>query len=210
MLDYLWNKRIAIISFLFLLIAILLLVMPPEAKLGNKVRLVYFHASIAENSIIFFVMAGIASLIFLFSKGENLFLRAISLFSVGFYLWVFQTILGAVNMKVIWGNFFWSEPKAKMGLILLAFSLVLFVLNEARIFSKKVLSFLFIAMALLAIFGLLFVSNVFHPSNAIFGSDVLAYKIIFVVLVISWFIINLLWSEKIFRSMQVTKKTDKK
>lgn len=208
MLNYLWNKRTIIVSLLFLLIAFLLLIMPPEVKLGNKVRLVYFHASIAENSIIFFVMAGIASILFFIRKSENMFLRSASFFSVGFYLWVFQTLLGAVNMKIIWGNFFWSEPKVKMGLVLLSFSLIIYVLAESKAVSKNVLSLFFITMSILAISGLLFVSNVFHPSNAIFGSDVLAYKIIFVALVVFWFVINLLWSEKIFRSMQVTKRTN--
>lgn len=70
MIERIWSKRTAVVTLLFLLIAILLLVMPPEATLGNKVRLVYFHASIAETSIIFFFMSGIASLVYLILKGK--------------------------------------------------------------------------------------------------------------------------------------------
>lgn len=206
MLDFLWKKRTFIITLLFFLIALLLLIMPPEAKLGQKVRLVYFHASIAENSILFFVLGGLFSLSYLFKRKEQVFYRATSFFLVGFYLWILQTLLGAVNMKVIWGNFFWSEPKAKMGLILLAISLVVYLLLELKIVSNLLSSLLYLFTSFVALFSLILVSNVFHPKNAIFGSDVLAYKIIFVLLVASWLLINLLWSEKIFKEIQFSRK----
>jgi hypothetical protein len=201
MLNFLWKNRTAVITGLFLLIAFLLFIMPPEAKLGNKVRLVYFHASIAENSIIFFVLGGMLAAGYLLNRKENSFLRAISLFLVGFYLWVIQTIIGAINMKVIWGNFFWTEPKARMGLILLVFSLFIYLMVELEKFSKILISVLLISMAILAIVALLFTSNVFHPKNAIFGSNVFAYKVIFVMLVLAWLVINYLWSESIFRKL---------
>lgn len=201
MIERIWSKRTAVVTLLFLLIAILLLVMPPEATLGNKVRLVYFHASIAETSIIFFFMSGIASLVYLILKREGAFLRARSFFKVAFYLWILQTVFGAVNMKVIWGNFFWQEPKAKMGLVLLAASLVSYLATELFHTAKAAGSALYLACTGLAVYSLLLASNVFHPENAIFGSDVLAYKVIFVVISLSWFLISLLWSESVYRDI---------
>jgi|GEM_PF-3734792 len=209
MRDFLWKFRNSIITGLFLTIAVLLYVIPPEARLGSKVRLVYFHASIAENSIIFFVLGGVLALVYLFRRNDLSFFRAVSFFLVGFYLWIFQTILGGVNMKVIWGNFFWSEPKARMGLILLAISLFIYLLVEFELFSRLYLSLLLVFMAASAIFGLLFTSNVFHPKNAIFGSNVFAYKLIFVLLVLAWLVINYLWSESIYRVL-IQKKTEQK
>lgn len=200
MLDKLWEKRSVIVTAGLVLIALLLLVMPPEAKLGSKVRLVYFHASIAENAIIFFVLGGVAALLNLLKHDKNRFTRAVSFFSVAFYLWIFQTALGGINMKIIWGNFFWTEPKAFMGLILLFVSLVIYLLIETGISKENFTSFLLIFMALAAIFGLLFTSNVFHPKNAIFGSNVFVYKVIFVLIVIIWFVIVLIWSDSLFRS----------
>lgn len=202
MLKRIWENRAFITSTCFLIIALLLFVMPPEKDLGNKVRLVYFHASIAENSIIFFVLSGIFAFLSFIRKNSNFYKRAVSFFLVGFYLWILQTILGGINMKIIWGNFFWSEPKARMGLIILAISLFIYLLvefNRSSLFMNKIA---LIFMAFSAIAGLLFTSNVFHPKNAIFGSDVLAYKVIFVFLVATWFVINLLWSEALFRKVR--------
>lgn len=199
MLEKLWRNRNTVVTLCFIFIAVLLFVMPPEARLGNKIKLVYFHASIAENSIIFFVLSGIFALISLLTGKEKSYKRASSFFYVGFYLWVFQTILGAFNMKIIWGNFFWSEPKAKMGLVLLAVSLLVYLFVEFKPDLKKISSVLFIFMAGAALYGLFLTSNVFHPKNAIFGSDILAYKIIFVAMVVLWFGINYLWSEKLYR-----------
>jgi hypothetical protein len=176
--------------------------MPPEKDLGSKVRLVYFHASIAENSIIFFVLGGLFALLSFMRKNSEFYGRAVSFFLVGFYLWILQTILGGINMKVIWGNFFWSEPKARMGLILLAISLFIYLLIEFNRSGLVLNRAALILMAVAAIAGLLFTSNVFHPKNAIFGSDVLAYKVIFVLLVAAWIVINLLWSEALFRKVK--------
>lgn len=210
MRDFIWKFRGSIITALFLFIAVLLYVMPPEVRLGSKVRLVYFHASIAENSIIFFVLGGVLALVYLFRRSDLSFFRAVSFFLIGFYLWIIQTVLGAVNMKVIWGNFFWSEPKARMGLILLAISLIVYLLVEYEVFPRLYLSLLLVFMAVSAIFGLLFTSNVFHPKNAIFGSNVLAYKVIFVLMVLAWLVINYLWSESIYRSLIQKKSGQKK
>jgi hypothetical protein len=202
MFKKIWEKRILITSICFFLIAALLYVMPPEKDLGSKVRLVYFHASIAENSIIFFVLGGLFALLSFMRKNSEFYGRAVSFFLVGFYLWILQTILGGINMKVIWGNFFWSEPKARMGLILLAISLFIYLLIEFNRSGLVLNRAALILMAVAAIAGLLFTSNVFHPKNAIFGSDVLAYKVIFVLLVAAWIVINLLWSEALFRKVK--------
>lgn len=201
MLERLWNKRTLVVSACFVLAAILLIVMPPEAKLGQKVRLVYFHASIAENSIIFFVLAAAFALGWFARKNAATLARAKSFFLVAFYLWIAQTFLGGLNMKIIWGHFFWSEPKARLGLVLLAASLLVYLAGEA-LSSEAVVSTLYVAMGALAVVGLLFTSNVFHPENAIFGSDVLVYKVIFPVLVVLFFVVGLLWSHSILKKLE--------
>lgn len=199
MRETIWKLRTTIVTVCFVLIAFLLAIMPPEATLGQKVRLVYFHASIAENSIIFFVFAAISAVIFLINRGEVFINKAVSFFKVAFYLWIVQTIFGGINMKVIWGDFFWNEPKARMGLILLAVSFVAYIIIEALHDAKIVKSLVFIVTGAAAVSALLLTSNVFHPKNAIFGSDILAYKIIFVLLVVSFFVISYLWSSSIYR-----------
>lgn len=204
MRETIWKLRSTIVTACFILIALLLAVMPPEATLGQKVRLVYFHASTAENSIIFFVFAAISAAVYLASRKDSFIMKAVSFFKVAFYLWIVQTIFGAINMKVIWGNFFWNEPKARMGLILLAIAFVAYVIVEALHDGRIIKSITFIVTGAAAIGALLLTSNVFHPKNAIFGSDILAYKIIFVLLVLSFFVISYLWSSSIYRRLKHT------
>lgn len=199
MLESLWQKRLPLITFCFTLLVVLLAIIPPEQRLGAKVRLVYFHASIAENSIIFFLLAALLAVVYFVGRKKESFLRARSFFLVGFYLWIFQIILGGLNMKIIWGDFFWTEPKARMGLILLLISVIIYIAGEV-LSSSRLLSGLYVLMGISAIIGLLFVSNIFHPRNAIFGSDVFIYKVIFVLMVISFFMISFLWSMSIFNS----------
>lgn len=199
MLETLWEKRSLVVTSCFVVAAALLAILPPEQRLGQKVRLVYFHASIAENSIVFFVLAAVLAVLWLAKRGEATFERARSFFLVAFYLWIVQTILGAVNMKVIWGHFFWTEPKARLGLVLLAASLLVYLADEF-VERREFVSSLFVGMGVLAIVGLVFTSNVFHPKNAIFGSTVLAYKIIFPLLVVAFFVVGLVWSQALLRS----------
>lgn len=196
---WLWENRLVILTGCFILIAFLLVIMPPEKGLGNKVRLVYFHASIAENSIIFFVLSALVAVYFLISSSKDSQIWSSSAFRVAFYLWIIQTILGGINMKIIWGEFFWSEPKARMGLILLAVALVVYVISEISN-SRTFNSILYILTGASALVALFLTSNVFHPSNAIFGSNVLAYKVIFVLLAPSFFIVSFLWTESVFLS----------
>ncbi len=200
MLESLWEKRLFLITACFSIIVFLLAILPPEARLGSKVRLVYFHASIAENAIVFFLMAAALAIIYFTSGRERSFLRAKSFFLVGFYLWIFQTILGGLNMKIIWGEFFWTEPKAKMGLVLLLLSVIIYIFSEF-LSVASILSALYILMGASSVVGLAFTSDVFHPKNAIFGSDVFIYKVIFILLVALFFLISFLWSMSVFKSI---------
>lgn len=201
MVERFWEKRKIVVTACFILIAILLAILPPEAELGQKIRLVFFHASIAENSIIFFSAAAIVSAYFLIKKKEDSFYKARSLFTVAFYLWIAQSILGGINMKIIWGGFFWEEPKVRVGLILLAISLIIFLLSELEA-GKILLSMLYIFTGTLSVLGFLFASNVFHPQNAIFGSDMILYKIIFPIMALCFFIISLTWSISVLKQLE--------
>lgn len=205
-LNFVWERRLILITACFSVVVLLLAILPPEERLGSKVRLVYFHASIAENAIIFFLLAAALAVVYFAGKNRKSFLRAKSFFLVGFYLWVLQTILGGLNMKIIWGEFFWTEPKARMGLVLLLLSVIIYVASEV-VSAESTLSGLYVLMGVSAIAGLVFTSNVFHPKNAIFGSNVLIYKVSFVLLVALFFIVSVLWSMSIFKS--ITSKWEK-
>lgn len=206
MFESLWERRLVLITACFSIIVFLLAILPPEARLGSNVRLVYFHASIAENAVIFFLLGAALAIVYFAGRNTKSFLRAKSFFLVGFYLWIVQTILGGLNMKIIWGDFFWTEPKAKMGLALLLLSVIVYIASEV-LSTESILSGLYVLMGVSAIAGLVFTSNVFHPENAIFGSDVFIYKVIFILLVALFFLVSLLWSMSIFKS--ITSKQEK-
>lgn len=192
------NIRKYIWAFLFLLLCSLLLAffVPPDARIGSWVKIIYFHASIARNSIYFFVLAGIISFISFFNKD---FLNwALSFESTAILFWIIQTILGFFIMKFVWGGFLFREPRAILAISIFFLSLMLVLLfdltNSATFFQ---LSSIFLSFVL--VYLLLNVKNVFHPTNAIGASPSLLMKVLFEIITLvtffSFFFLSLWFKE---------------
>jgi hypothetical protein len=199
------NIRRYIWAFLFLLSSSLLLAffVPPDTQIGSWVKIIYFHASMARNSVYFFVLAGIVSLISFFKK--ELLNWALSFESTAILFWIIQTILGFFIMKFVWGGFLFTEPKAILAATILFLSLLLVLIVDVTR-SVNFFRLSSVVLAFLLVYLLLNVKNVFHPTNAIGASPSILMKILFEVITLITFFSFLflsLWFKEGERGLKV-------
>ncbi len=176
-----------IILGLFVVILIgLLYFSPAEETLGNWIKIIYFHASIARNGIIFFVLAAVTGLIAL--RKDSLSEWAKKFQTMAFSLWVIQVIMGFFVMWNVWGGFLWDEPKVRTSFIILFFSFLMYLFTE-KIDTTKKMAVSYTALALIVVFLLVTTEEIFHPQNAIASSSSMSLKIFFEAISWSVFII---------------------
>ncbi len=177
---YLWS----FFAFLLVSFAIAMFV-PADARIGNWVKVIYFHASIARNSVYFFVLAGFISLIAFFRKD---FLKwALSFETTAILFWIIQTFLGFFIMKEVWGGFLWREPKVMVAVVVFFFSLLVILAVDV---TRSAILFQISSMVIGGgIVYLLFAAkNVFHPDNPILASPSALMKILFEIITIFTFL----------------------
>lgn len=149
------------------------LTIPPDQTLGVMVRFVMFHGASTWVNMATFTLAGLGGVAYLLGAkrlgrwGEAF--RWISL-----PLWIVNTILGILSMKLIWGGILWREPRLLMTFGLLAATVL--ILAVQLIFDQpKVPSALDALLAIALWFLVLVLPNLFHPDSPVFSSGNMAY-----------------------------------
>ncbi len=197
------RKYIRIFLFLLLFSLLLSLFVPSDARIGGWVKIIYFHASMARNSVYFFVLAGIVSLISFFKK--DLLSWALGFESTAILFWIIQTILGFFIMKFVWGGFLFTEPKVILAATILFLSLLLILMVDITR-SVNFFRLSSVVLSSLLVYLLLNAKNVFHPTNAIGASPSLLMKILFEVITLITFFSFLflsLWFKEEERGLKV-------
>jgi len=164
---------VALIPIAIVACVISILSIPPDEKLGTMVRFVMFHGASTWVNMGTFTLAGVAGIAFaaglsgLKPWGEAL--RWVSL-----PLWIINTILGILSMKLIWGGILWNEPRLLMTFGLLTASVV--ILAMQLIFDQpKITAVLDAALAASLWYLVLALPNLFHPDSPVFSSENAAY-----------------------------------
>ena len=146
-----------------------ILSIPPDARLGKMVRFVMFHGAATWVNMGTFTLAGLLGLAFVFGVRRVLpWNEAFRWFSLG--LWVVNTVLGTLSMKLLWGGILWDEPRLLMTFGILAGSVVTLALQ--LIFDKPVIPAVVDAVLAGSLWYLVLVlPNLFHPDSPVFNSD---------------------------------------
>lgn len=147
---------------------IAILSIPPDARLGTMVRFVMFHGAATWVNMGTFTLAGLFGVAFIFgAKGAQRWNEAFRWFSLP--LWVVNTVLGIVSMKVLWGGILWDEPRLLMTFGILAASVITLALQ--LIFDHpKVPAALDALLAGTLWYLVLVLPNLFHPDSPVFSS----------------------------------------
>lgn len=174
---------LAAIPVLAAVCAVFVFRIPPDAKLGAMVRFVMFHGASTWVNMGTFTLAGIAGIAYalgfapLGRWGEAF--RWISL-----PLWIVNTVLGILSMKLLWGGILWSEPRLKMTFGLLAGAMI--ILAVQFLFDHPKVPALLDALLAVSLWVLVLVlPNLFHPDSPVFSSGDPSYIIGFLGMVVS-------------------------
>lgn len=145
-----------------------ILSIPPDAKLGTMVRFVMFHGAATWVNMGTFTLAGLLGLAYLFGARRALpWNEAFRWFSLA--LWVVNTILGILSMKLLWGGILWDEPRLLMTFGILAGSIV--TLAAQLIFDRPLIPAALDALLAGGLWFLVLVlPNLFHPDSPVFSS----------------------------------------
>ena len=159
---------LALIAIAVVGCVISILSIPPDAKLGTMVRFVMFHGAATWVNMGTFTLAGLLGIAYVLGARRMLrWSEAFRWFSLA--LWVVNTVLGILSMKLLWGGILWDEPRLLMTFGILAGSIVILALQ--LIFDHpKIPAVLDALLAGTLWFLVLVLPNLFHPDSPVFSS----------------------------------------
>lgn len=161
----------------------LLWLSPEDRTLGIRTKLVYLHGALIVASLVLYAAAAGLALIFLLRRNDRLFQAASGAWLMAVATNVVSFPIGLYAAKVIWGGFFWSEPRIMANAGMLVISLL--VVGVAMISAnRRGVAALYTVAA--AFFGLIIrqAGRVMHPVNPIGRSDSWAIKLSFLALLL--------------------------
>lgn len=145
-----------------------ILSIPPDATLGTMVRFVMFHGASTWVNMGTFTLAGVLGLVYVAGGHRvRVWNEALRWFSLA--LWVVNSALGILSMKLLWGGILWDEPRLMMTFGILAAAITTLALQ--LIFDHPAIpAVLDAAIAGTLWFLVLVLPNLFHPDSPVFSS----------------------------------------
>lgn len=144
------------------------LLTPPDEKLGAMVRFVMFHGASTWVNMATFTVAGIAGLAFLLGRhGARAWGEAFRWISLP--LWVVNSILGLLSMRLIWGGILWTEPRLGMTFGVLGGALIIFAV-QLIVDAPRITAALDALLAGTLWTLVILLPNLFHPDSPVFQS----------------------------------------
>ena len=179
------------LAFLFGLFLLLLFLIPPEARLGGIIRLVYLHAALVQVGLVAFAAAGLAGAWALVDRRPGPTAWSDSLQQSAVILWILYALSSAWVTKEAWGQWIaWDEPRTRASVQILALCLAFFAIS--RWVHKP--WFTAVSNVTLGIITWILVKTAHllrHPENPIGTSDHDSYRFLFVFLLVVAFLMGI-------------------
>ena len=171
-----------IYAALFVVLAVLLVLSPAEAILGNVVKIVYAHGAAERVATYAYLLAGGLGVAYLALKRESLARWTQAIAETAIVFWLAQFVISAPAQVLAWGAFTLSEPRVASALVILIATASVYVV--ARWLGDPTwMSFAVIANAAIFVIVLRGAINILHPVDPIVGSDSPAIKIFYAAIV---------------------------
>ena len=171
-----------IYAALFVVLAVLLVLSPAEAILGNVVKIVYVHGAAERVATYAYLLAGGLGVAYLALKRESLARWTQAIAETAIVFWLAQFVISAPAQVLAWGAFTLSEPRVASALVILIATALVYVV--ARWLGDPTwMSFAVIANAAIFVIVLRGAINILHPVDPIVGSDSPAIKIFYAAIV---------------------------
>lgn len=177
------NRRLALVALGLLAGAALLWLSPEDRTLGIRTKLVYLHGALIVASLLLYAAAAALALVFLWRRDDRLFRAATGTWLMAVATNGVSFPTGLYAAKVIWGGFFWSEPRIMANAGMLVISLLVAGVALISANRRGVAATYAVAATL---FGLIIrqAGRVMHPVNPIGSSDSWAIKLSFLALLL--------------------------
>lgn len=151
------------------LAALLVAETPADRTLGDLLSLVLFHGASTWVNLATFTFAALFAVGHLGLRQERLYPWAAAFRYVSLALWMINSVLGVISMKLAWGGILLSEPRMHMTIGVLLAGLAL-LLVDLIFENKRLTAGLDVALGG-AIWALLLATpKYFHPDNPVLNS----------------------------------------
>ncbi len=165
-----------------LLTAALLLIMPPEHKLGHVIKAVYIHAALVQTGLLIFSAAALFGVFYLFNDRAKWLTITAALQKTGVVTWSLYAVSSMVVTRLAWGVWVaWDEPRVRSSAMIWAAVLLFFILarwvGNARFTAVANILLAAVSWWLTKTAGM-----VRHPLNPIADSKSLLLKLFFVLI----------------------------
>jgi hypothetical protein len=166
---------------LLLGLAVLTVLGPEEASLGQNVRVVYLHGAWVLTALVAFVAAGFMGLVALVTRKPGAHDWSKALGRTGIVFWVTYLPLSLWAMQANWNGLYISEPRFRVA-VLFAGAGVLLQIGLSIINQRSLTSTANLLFAILLAWTLANTDSVLHPPpSPIFSSGIASIEIFFVV-----------------------------
>jgi hypothetical protein len=164
-------------------VAVTLLLSPEDRVLGPRTKLVFLHGALILASLLLYGAAGVAALVYLFSRNDRAYRAAAGIWTAAVAANAASLPTGLYAAKVIWGGFFWHEPRVLANAVMLLLSLAIagVALLSA---NRRGMALLYAGAAGLFLALIRQAGRIMHPVNPIGSSDSWALKLSFLTLLL--------------------------
>lgn len=164
------KKRMTVgLCLLAALLAVLVALVPIEAQLGHRLKLVLFHGASTWVNLLAISAAGVLSAVFLTTRRPGACGWASAFFRVALPMWVLNGVLGVISMWLAWSKLYWQEPKMLMTLqLLVGLGAVLAVRLLAE--DRRLPALADVALTGVMWWRVATVREVAHPDSPVFDS----------------------------------------
>ena len=163
---------------------------PADVRLGNWVKLVYWHGMYTWACIVLFSVGAILAAWYLVSKRQTIADLAKAILFLAMPLWIVDVSVGALAAKLIWNSFNLTEGRMVISLV---YMMVVAVAVIAALWFDRpaVTSSLSIVSTVVLWAGLWWISfgagarDSVHPASPIANSDSMAIKVFAILIFLS-------------------------
>jgi hypothetical protein len=156
----------AFLALLVLAAALLVLLAPAEATIGQGIRIVYIHVALIWTGLLLLLVAGLLGLAVLIAGPGRLaiWMQLVAYTGLGFFAAGVLTSLAAEIVN--WGGIAWREPRTAANLNLLAVAVIIGVANTL-LPNPRLRGALNLLLAVAAVWITVTTELQLHPANAV-------------------------------------------
>ena len=180
------NQVVLILALLLLVaLAVWLVLLPPEAHLGNIIKLVYVHGALTWVGLGTFSLAAIVALLALVTNQAWLHRGIDASSSAALAIWVAYAISAMIVTELTWGQLVaWNEPRVQATAMILVAAVVFRFLRHL-VNEKRFGALVALIMGVLPWFLVNQAQALRHPVDPIGGSESTILQLLFKLTVVT-------------------------